>query len=344
MSKICIARVDRIGDLILTLPCQTVWQTSRPEDKIIWLVNENLKFVMTQVSPSVNALYVTTPRGFIARVINGLKLLRQLREENIDEVIAVHVPWWIAFAFYFAGIKRRTGVASQWYSWIFFNRRLRQKRSQAVKHESQYNLDLIKFALGNSDTQVLPATILHPLEKYVQKWTEKFISSGLDLKRMVVIHPGMAGSARNWPAIRYRELTAMFLAQKVSVVVTGGLVDKVFLKQTDIENLRGVYSVVGKTDGHDLLAILSLARCVVAPSTGVAHLAASVGVPVAGIYSPVKVQAPIRWAPRGRQVEIFVPQVNCPGVRACLGPVCKYYDCMSEIPVDSVATYVMDKL
>ena len=58
----------------------------------------------------------------------------------------------------------------------------------------------------------------------------------------------------------------------------------------------------------ELITILAEAEFVVAPSTGVAHLAASVGAKVHGIYSPVRVHHPRRWGPRGPQVTVHCPK------------------------------------
>ncbi|MEN0059029.1 MAG: glycosyltransferase family 9 protein, partial [Bdellovibrio sp.] len=55
--------------------------------------------------------------------------------------------------------------------------------------------------------------------------------------------------------------------------------------------------------------VLGAAKAVIVPSTGIAHLAASLGTPVIGLYSPVRVQHPRRWAARGPQVKILMPPV-----------------------------------
>ncbi len=63
-----------------------------------------------------------------------------------------------------------------------------------------------------------------------------------------------------------------------------------------------------KLSGHELIYLLSQASVVVAPSTGVAHLSASLGRPTIGLYSPVKEHLAKRWAPRGAKVVVFEPK------------------------------------
>jgi ADP-heptose:LPS heptosyltransferase len=48
---------------------------------------------------------------------------------------------------------------------------------------------------------------------------------------------------------------------------------------------------------------------VIAPSTGVLHLAASLGTVSVGIYSPRRVEHPRRWGPKGIHTVYLVPQV-----------------------------------
>lgn len=339
MAKVLLARVDRIGDLVLTLPLEKVWRKERPTDEILWLVSDGLKFVVENSDIRGKVFFTASGGGLRA----ALALASVLKGEKIDRVLAIHVPWWVALAFFLAGIKERMGVASQWFSWFFFNRRVRQKRSQALKHEAQYNVELVEFALGRKNLSFEPARLTAPHQK-TKEWREFLVGHGVG-SDFVVIHPGMGGSARNLPPLAYRSVAEKLIRAGIPVVLSGSSMDEKFISQTGIGAMKGVVDLTGRTGGEDLLAVLSQARAVIAPSTGVAHLSASLGVPVAGIYSPVRVQAPRRWAPLGPKVKIFEPVVDCPGVHCCLGEKCRLFDCMNQIDVDSIVSYAMeDKL
>lgn len=81
----------------------------------------------------------------------------------------------------------------------------------------------------------------------------------------------------------------------------------------------------------ELLDVLSGARCVVGPSTGVLHLAASLDTPVVGLYSPRKVEHPRRWGPKGPRVSILVPDVPADTTDSTV---------MNQIEVDQVLTAI----
>ncbi len=324
--KVLIARVDRIGDLVLTLPMENAWGQGAPADKVYWLVSENTKFLFES--------HPHKERVFTGKDSGELKTI--LRRENFDVVLSVHVPWWMAFEFWKAQIPLRVGVASKWYSWFLYNKRVRQRRSQGLKNEALYNLELVSAALN------IPTIKLKSYDLAADEEKRKIWKSQLG-EGFIVIHPGMGGSARNWPLHHYRELAEKLISSGSVIVVTGSALDKKIIDETEILKVPGVINLVEKTPPPDLLAVLSLASTVIAPSTGVAHMAAALGVRTFGIYSPVRVQAPLRWAPLGREVKVFVPNVNCPGIFNCLGPACPHYDCMVQIDVDTVVKSVLER-
>jgi heptosyltransferase I len=328
MAKVCFVRTDRIGDLILTLPVEESWRSVRSGDEFRWLIYNNLKFVMNCADDLSPALYVSPVSGVWNEFKSAFKLKQFIKAENFNQAIFFHVRWWVAFAFWLARVPVRLGPASQWFSWLFFNKRLRQKRSEALKHESQYNLDLVGFALGVSADSLK----LKPV---------KLTAISQPAPMRVIIHPGMAGSARNWPAHKYNKLAVKLIESGYEVAVTGSRTDRNFIDETGILKITGVIDFVEKTNGAEIIDVLNTAETVIVPSTGVAHLAASLGKHVIGIYSPVKVQAFTRWQPIGEKVDVMVPKVNCPGVKMCLGAKCTFFDCMEQIDVDSVVSCVI---
>lgn len=124
----------------------------------------------------------------------------------------------------------------------------------------------------------------------------------------IIIHPGMGGSALNWPTSHYIELI-----QKIShtseVVITGTKADAEYLAplKSALGNSPRIRFLDGAFSGEELLWVLHGAAAVLAPSTGVLHLAASLGVPTVGLFSPIKVESMERWGPRGDRVKAIAP-------------------------------------
>ncbi|BBN80775.1 glycosyl transferase [Pseudoalteromonas sp. A25] len=109
-----------------------------------------------------------------------------------------------------------------------------------------------------------------------------------DLKqRIFVISPAASKAERNWLPERYAALAEHAAVQGFSVVITGGptpleealAADIIQHAQCEIKNL------VGKTQLKTLLCVLERASLVLAPDTGPAHMAVTVGTPVIGLYA-----------------------------------------------------------
>jgi ADP-heptose:LPS heptosyltransferase len=122
----------------------------------------------------------------------------------------------------------------------------------------------------------------------------------------------MGGSALNWPAENFSALIGS-LAKEMPVVITGTKADQKFLNSlSSVKDQPAVVWLVDQLKSFELLDILSEAKSVIAPSTGVLHLAASLGTPSLGIYSPRTVEHPRRWGPKGTRTAVLVPETSNP--------------------------------
>ena len=102
---------------------------------------------------------------------------------------------------------------------------------------------------------------------------------------------------------------------RANVVVAGSASERELVHRV-VEGTAGAGNVraIRGLGLEEYIGMLSLARAVVAPSTGPVHIAAALGVPrVAGIYSPVPAHHPHRWGPLGT-VGALTRMVCCPAV------------------------------
>ncbi|NCN95875.1 MAG: glycosyltransferase family 9 protein, partial [Bdellovibrionales bacterium] len=204
--------------------------------------------------------------------------------------------------------------------------------SLSDRHESDYNFELIEGGftqVGLRHTRNLDHVKQSYLKLIAPNPNGTLQHHHLTAQGYLVIHPGMGGSAFNWPAESYFEV-AKAISPKRPIVITGTSQDKKYLDPIEgpIRELKNVKWLVGELSSTELLNILSQAKAVLAPSTGVIHLAASLGTPVFGIYSPKRQEHPRRWGPRGPSIEIFVPPTS---TDSQLRP-----DVMNEIKTEAV--------
>jgi heptosyltransferase I len=288
MTKALLIRMDRIGDLVLTLPVDQALTETKIVDEIDWWIPKGLSFITDSASPKRRAREVAREIS----LLDFLKLVREIRSRRYTHAAVFQGPWWVGLALFLAGVPRRIGVLSKAPSFLFFNYGVRQKRSRSDRSELEYNFALLEEALklraGSLPRHTLKLRGAFPL---VPKLTAG---------NYFVVHPGMGGSALNWPTARYIELVRT-LARRATVVITGTKTDEEYLAPLKV-NLEGEGNVLwldGKLKGQELIGLLANAIAIVAPSTGVLHLAASTGRPTVGLFSLIRVQRAIRWGPQG---------------------------------------------
>jgi ADP-heptose:LPS heptosyltransferase len=149
----------------------------------------------------------------------------------------------------------------------------------------------------------------------------------------VVAHPGASAPARRWPSCRWAEAIAELVRRGRRVILTGGAAEQGLTAAAALGGAGAppgaVTDLAGRTSLPQLAAILSGAQAVLVGNTGVAHLAAAVGSPVACLFAPVVPAA--RWAPyRVPHVLLGDQHAACRGSRAVLCPV-PGHPCLSSV-------------
>lgn len=325
-KKLLLIRVDRIGDLVLTLPVDQQDELKRKYD-ILWWISQGLEFVLEASREPRQFLSIKKEGGW-KEFWHLFKVIRAVRPHI---AVIFQAPWWISLLCFLAGVRVRGGRRSQWHSYLFLNKGLRQSRSQSDKHESEYNFELLNHVLNIHNPKRPHLDLFVPESKTI---LNKF---GLQAKKYYVVHPGMAGSSRNANTSFYLQVIKNY-SEKDTVVITGTKADLPYIEPLK-EKLSGEQNILWlneKLNGRELIAVVQESIATVAPSTGVVHLAASTGTKTLGIYSPVQTQWPRRWGPRGNDIQIFKPNVTCPGTRNCLFKACPHFDCMDSLKPEAL--------
>jgi ADP-heptose:LPS heptosyltransferase len=325
--KWIFVRIDKMGDLICTLPVDQLAELQKSNAQVTWLIHNSLKQLMGLCSPT--RVFHAIP-GVLSWMLFW-NLVRWIRSHKADGAILFYAPWWVSFAFWISRVPIRAGRRSQWHSYLFLNKGLRQNRSSSSMHEYEYNQELTEFALNLKKSQ--PEFVhLQPPQK-----SELLKLYHLDSKKFFIVHPGMAGSARNWDQDNYSALIEK-LVQAGTVVVTATEKDEPYIDRIRAQWMghESVRWLQDKLSLDELVFLISQAQCVIAPSTGVAHLAAGVGAPLVSLYSPMRAHLSTRWAPRGQGLTILEPRVECPASKRCWENRCTHFDCMNAIKINQV--------
>jgi len=320
--RILAVRTDRIGDVVCITPALAAMRQLYPDAHLAVLVSPYAQDVLTG-NPDVDEIIPDGP--FWAT-------LRRLRSGRFDTAVVFFVTARAAALVRLAGIKRSIGPASKAWS-LLLTDMVRQNRSESVKHEADYNLELLR-QLSREIPRAGTKVVLSPEEA---RWAEYYIASRCGItgdRQLVIIHPGSGGSAKDWPLENFAALADALAeaAPAARVLFTGSAREQAVLQWLDQRTGSRHKVLREELPLRRFIALVSRARLLVANSTGPLHVAVALGVRTVSFYPPLRACSPTRWGPYGAGHLALTPPVapcaEC--VRACRTP-----DCMRFITVSS---------
>lgn len=332
-QKLLIARTDRIGDFILTLPvfdsiknqlgiefsvlCQdsvTPLLKNNPYTKSIITVKENLDELADEIKKhGFDALVVLVNDPFIRKLLPKLK-----------------------------SIPVRIGPLNKASVLFAYTHPVIQKRSKSILNEAEYNLELLKIFGKEEITGTRPQLYFteEEIKEFRSRLPQLLVSSSVP-NSFTVMHQGMGGSALNWKTSSYFSLLTKILKRGNTVILTGTGNEEQKQNQQFCDQLAEMYpnqlfNITNKVDLRELAILIHLGNLFIGPSTGPTHIANAAGTPIISFYPPIQVQSTKRWEPFLGISALFTPDVFCGQKFRCIGEKCKDYYCMDKITPDAV--------
>jgi heptosyltransferase III len=336
-NGILITRTDRIGDVVLALPVIKTLAKVFPGRPLYFLVSSYAAPIVENY-PGLTSVIVYDSADDSSKVNRTRQVTQQLRDLNIKTALMLFYDPEVLSMIRKAGIKERIGPLTKLFGMISYTDFTAQHRSKVQFHELEYNLNLLK-KIGIKDKQFEPTLELSPGPSAHSVATEKLMQIGLDSvsRPYMVIHITCGGSALNWRYAYYAELASRLSeATGLSILLTGSEQDAVVLSSVKQHIKGSVYNTAGMFSLKELIAVIAGAKLFIGPSTGPMHIAAATGIPVAAIFSPIKVQSANRWGPYNKDSVVFIPKVNCPAKFNCIKEKCPSYNCMDKISIEEV--------
>jgi len=298
-ERILVVRNDKLGDFMLAWPALALLAESLPEVKVDVLVPEYTR-EMAELCPWVDTA-VVDPGGRTG----GGELTRLLRAGGWSSLIALFSTTRVGFAAWRAGIDHRLAPATK-LAQVFFNRRLKQRRSRSLKPEYEYNADLVRHFLterGVPPNEVAPPPppYLHFDDERVAELEGRFREAhALDGEaRLVFIHPGSGGSARNLSVTQYAELSGRLVSARGHVLVlTAGPGEEARAREL-ARRVHASRCVVYRSESglRSFAEHLQFADLFISGSTGTLHVAGALDRPTAAFFPRRRSSTPVRWRP-----------------------------------------------
>ena len=341
MRKILLVRTDRIGDTLLTLPVVKPIKERWPDCKIDFLARTYTHPILKNVK-EIGQILNYDPEG-VHRGIRGHQLLAtEIQQQNYEAAILFYPRFGLTSALWWAGIPRRIGTSHRWYSFLLTDR-VQQSRKECLKHEAEYNLDLLEPLIQDLPSEVPQFRLAIP-EKTKRELQEILTANDI-LGKYIVVHPGNGDSAPNLSLDQYRTIIQQISLSGIRVVLTGVNSEKEYNEslKTDLSK-NNITDLTGTLNLEQMIALLSEACGLITTSTGPAHIASSVGTPVATFYCPAIPHTPDRWGPLENLERVITPKLEnshcqmkqCPhGTHGCLAT------CLQNDQISKVLNYLL---
>ena len=257
-------RNDKLGDLLVTLPALACIKKNLPESTITLLARDYTSEV-AQRCQYIDEVLVDPGRekGFGAT----LRLSRSLKDQKFDSV-----PYRLAPA---------TKLAQ-----LAYNHRLTQRRSQSIKPEYEYNLDLAKKFLADMNVDTIespePPYLTVSLETQQQTRSEFFASHRIPVAaKLVFVHAGSGGSSNNLSLEQYAKfIKYLEISEPYHFILSAGPGELDYVNRLS-GMIDGIpHAVYESKEGLTrFVEHISLAHLFIGGSTGPLHIAGAAIIP-----------------------------------------------------------------
>lgn len=283
VRRLVIARNDRLGDLVLTLPAIAAL---RETYRAAWLG------LLVKPYAAPLAACVEGVDEVVVDAGTQEALTERLRGFAADLIVSIAPGGRAGWCAWRAGIPHRVGPGYRLYSPIF-ERTVDEHRRRRMRHEVELALAYAHRAGAAAGPARFPLVLPDEARASAEAWRGEHQVP----ERYVVLHPGSGGSCPGWPPGHFAGLAELLIGRGIGVVVSVGPADDAVAKALD--EATPVVRRAPRFGGElpSLAALLGGASLVVASSTGPLHLAAALGTPTLALHAPWPSCGPARWGP-----------------------------------------------
>jgi len=267
--NILITRHDKIGDFMTMLPvCKVLKEQT----------NHQIVMLVSKVNVSI-----AQKLDFIDDVIeyseDTFTLLKKLAPYKFDVSISGYIDINLGFSLFLARIPIRIGPATK-IAQIFFNKKIKQRRSRVEKTEWAYNLDLLKQFDNSID----------------MNFSTPLVTFDSPREDFIIFHAGFGGSSDgNLKLDEYLSL-AKKASKSTNVVFCFGP-DDLEVKEYIVNNLDFKASIRDDfTSLWDYTTFIAKSKLFVSTSTGPMHLAGLTNTPTLSFFGSNLFASSKRWA------------------------------------------------
>jgi heptosyltransferase II len=334
--RILVIRLDRIGDLALSLPALEELRRRFPGASISVMTRPATADLLLG-HPSIDEVipYRYEKGGRHAFPRGYLRFLEEIMKRRFDAAVILHPGIRSYLVPFLAGIPRRIGYRGR-HAWLL-TQALPDERHLGKKHESQYAVDLAAALGGEAKAPAAPPRLAIDPQSVSDVSGELQRSGVGTAERLLALHPGASCVSKRWPKEKFAELARRLSAgfpEHRLVIVGGKETAEAAAFIAAAAPVRAI-DVSGKLGLRELSALLSRCDLLVSNDSGPVHVAAAVGTRVISLFG--RNQAGLsetRWRPLGEGHAVLRKDVGC---QVCLAHRCTIgFECLEAIQPEEV--------
>lgn len=333
VRRVLVVRLRSIGDTVLATPSLHALKRFLPGARIDVLL-EDWVALLLEGSEEVDRVLTVERKSTASRLL----VARRLRAENYDVVYNLHGGSTAALLTRATGARHRVGFAD--YAYAALHNHAAPPSSALWGREKTHSVEQQLALLGWTGVPVTdrPATRLAVTTKASASVARRLVEAGVDESdAFVLIHPAAAFDTKTWAAENFARVVESLAARGLKAVVVAAPNEAKV-----VADVRGHARtpLVSFTDLSlpEITALAARSSLFVGNDSGVAHIAAAVGVPQVVVFGSSNVA---HWRPWARApAEVVREEMPC---APCPGYTCAEFDapeCIRRVSVERVKAAV----
>jgi ADP-heptose:LPS heptosyltransferase len=298
--RILVARIDRIGDVVLSTPIPREIKKAYTDSFVSVLVRKYTRDIYLH-NPYVDEIILydgednKTQKTF-------WQLVKEIRKFKFTHAFMLLPDERLNWILFFSGIPTRIGVGHKLYQFLSFSKYVDRKKYIPLRHEADYCLDMVR-KIGIDPKSMDSEIFLSAGEIAKRDEIKRQLSPNGEI--LVGINTTSGKSSPNLTIEEYRKIIVRLTEEKnIRVVVTDNN------PPDEIKNIsNALYPNIGLPLRESIINFSTL-DVLVSASTGPMHICGALKVPTISMFCPLPACSPKLWGPLGNKSEIILPEEN----------------------------------
>lgn len=341
--KILVMRYRFIGDTVLTVPFLRNLRYAYPDEQIDLMVAPVSGEIIDKCPYVDNFIYFDTTKKHRYENKEGQEkkdfwhYVKLLRKEKYDKAYVLKRSLSSAFLAFAAGIKERIGFDTECRSLLL------TKKTPYI--ENRHEIDCFLDVLKTDDIEIK--------DNYLENWVEEseietvkktMLINGFNFnsgKKTIIVHATSGNRKKEWAKDKWAQIITWLSNEKnIQVVFNGTKSDSVTYEEimsfVEDELIIPPINFCGCFNLRQTLAFTKQCDMIVGCDSGNLHIAASVGIPVIGIYGPMNTTKWSAYCDKSVIIKTDLPCQPCGLKKKCK----RDYQCIKDISVPLVKTEI----